>query len=166
MTETFILRARPLTREAFAPYGDVIEMAGQASTSMNQGWGERFADLADIDVGADGTTALNLVRAQPQSTPVPLRLVERHPLGSQVFMPLGPQPFLVVVAPAGEVPQRHMLEAFISNGSQGVNYHRNIWHHPMIALQAVTDFVEIVRKGPGDNCDEADIPGGRVEVHL
>lgn len=167
MSELLTLHANPLTREAFAPYGDVIEMQGHEPAPMNQGWGERYADLARVDVAdADGEPRICIVRSLPESIPVPLRLIERHPLGSQIFMPLAPQPFLVVVGPAGEVPAREQLEAFVSTGGQGVNYHKGVWHHPMIALDAVTDFITIDRKGPGDNCDEADIPGGGVQVRV
>lgn len=164
MTDTLTLQARPLTQEAFAPYGDVIEMQADTAVSMNQGWGQRCHDLAQVDVGADGQTKVSLVRAQPESEPVPLRLVERHPLATQAFIPQDHHPFLVVVAAAGEAPGRDQLEAFISNGYQGVNYHTGVWHHPMIALKAVTDFVVVDRKGPGDNCDEAEIAGGPVVV--
>lgn len=166
MTDTLTLQARPLTRERFAPYGDVIEMRGHTPSSMNQGWGQRYHDLAAVDVGDDGRTAISLVRAQPESVPIPLRLMERHPLASQIFMPRGPQPFVVVVAPAGGIPGRGDLEAFVSDGTQGINYHKGIWHHPMIALESVTDFLVVDREGPGNNCDEADIADGRVEVRL
>jgi len=166
MTDTLTLNARPLTKGAFAPYGDVIEMQGHTASPMNQGWAERYADLADVEVGADGRTAMGIVRSRADVAPVTLRLVERHPLASQAFMPLGPNPFLVVVAPAGEAPTRDMLEAFITDGSQGINYRKGIWHHPMIALEGQSDFLVVDRKGPGNNCDEATIAGGNVEVRV
>lgn len=167
MTDTLTLQARPLTQEAFAPYGDVIETRGHTPTPMNQGWAERYHDLAKVDVNEfEGSVHLSLVRAQPETVPVTLRLVERHPLASQAFVPLGTNPYLVVVAPAGPVPSRDALEAFLTDGQQGINYDKGIWHHPMIALEGQSDFVVVDRKGPGNNCDEAAIAGGTVEVRI
>lgn len=161
------LRARPLTCEDFAPFGDVIETAGHDGFTINQGTATRYHDLARVDVTArGGRAAIGLVRAQPQTTPVPLRLMERHPLASQAFIPLGQYPFLVVVARPGPAPDQTMLHAFVSNGHQGINYHKGVWHHPLIALGAETDFVVVDRQGPGDNCDEAAIQGGTVTVTL
>jgi ureidoglycolate lyase len=156
MTETMTLDAQPLTQTGFAAFGDVIEMAGHDSFAINQGMAERYPDLAVVDVTAhDGRTAIGLVRAQPETAPVRLRLGERHPLASQAFIPLGPQPFLVVVAPAGPIPAREALQAFISNGRQGINYHKGVWHHPMIALEAVTDFLVVDRIGPATTTTKA-----------
>lgn len=167
MADPLILEALPLTAEAFAPYGDVLEIPARDGEPMNQGWAQRYRDVADVDVDDDaGAVGISLVRSNADVAPVALRLVERHPLGSQIFMPLGTNPFIVVVGPAGEVPVRDKLAAFVTNGHQGVNYHKDVWHHPMIALQTTSDFIVIDRKGPGNNCDESAIPGGDVEVHL
>lgn len=165
MSEARILRARALTRTDFAPFGDVVQMAGHDSFPINQGTADRYHDLAHVDVASQGgRAAISLVRARPQATPVSLRLMERHPLASQAFIPLSPNPFLVVVAHPGPVPDGEALHAFVSIGRQGVNYHKGVWHHPLIALRAVTDFVVVDREGPEDNCDEAAIGGGNVIV--
>jgi ureidoglycolate lyase len=81
-------------------------------------------------------------------------MLERHPLGSQLFMPLSADPFVVVVAPPAAVPDREAVRAFLTNGRQGVNYRRGAWHHPLIALAAGREFLVIDRGGPGENCDE------------
>lgn len=167
MAHELILQARPLIAPAFSPFGDVLETEGHTAESMNQGWAQRVHDLARVDVrDQDGDVGISLARAEPETVPVTLRLLERHPLGSQIFMPLGPNPFLVVVAPAGAVPYRDALVAFVSNGRQGVNYHKGVWHHPMIALETVSDFLIVDRRGPGENCDEVEIAGGDVVVRL
>jgi ureidoglycolate lyase len=167
MAEPLILKVRPLTAEAFAPYGDVLEVPARDGEPMNQGWAQRYRDVAEVDADDEaGAVAISLVRSKADAAPVALRLVERHPLGSQIFMPLGANPFVVVVGLAGEVPARDQLTAFVTNGTQGVNYHKGVWHHPMIALQATSDFLVIDRKGPGNNCDESAIVGGDVEVQL
>lgn len=167
MADPLILRAQPLTADAFAPYGDVLEIPVREGEPMNQGWAQRYRDVAGVDVDDQGgSVGISLVRSKADAAPLALRLVERHPLGSQVFMPLGTNPFVVVVGAAGEVPARDQLLAFVTNGHQGVNYHKGVWHHPMIALEGMSDFIVIDRNGPGNNCDESAIPGGDVEVHL
>ena len=167
MADALILKARPLTAAAFAAYGDVLEARGHAPEPMNQGWAQRYRDLADVDVAdAGGRVGISLVHSRADTMPVRLRLLERHPLGSQIFMPLSAHPFLVVVGVPGDVPARDQLEAFISDGRQGVNYHKGVWHHPMIALDAPSDFLIVDRSGPGNNCDESPIPGGDVEIWI
>ena len=154
------LRAEPLTAETFRPFGDVVERAGHDHFPINQGMAERYHDLAQVDITAtDGRTALGLVRARPETVPVRLRLMERHPLASQAFVALCQRPFVVVVAPAGAPPARDTLCAFVTDGAQGINYHRGVWHHPIIALDETTDFLVVDREGPGDNCEECAIQG-------
>jgi len=167
MSAVLTLRAEPLTADAFAAFGDVIETAGRDSFQINQGMADRYHDLARVEtLGADARTAVSWVHARPEQAPVTLRLMERHPHGSQIFMPLGPQPFIVVVAAGTEPPARDTLRAFVSNGHQGVNYRRGVWHHPMIALEAPTDFLVVDREGERPNCDEVAIAGGAVAVTL
>jgi ureidoglycolate lyase len=81
-------------------------------------------------------------------------MVERHPLGSQAFIPLQRFVFIVVVGPAGEAIEAQDLRAFVSNGRQGINYHRGVWHMPLIALEAGHEFLVIDRIGEGANCDQ------------
>lgn len=151
--------AEPLTPEAFAPFGDVI--AGRDDVrrfAINGGNTMRFHDLANIDPGPDGRTIVSIFRGQPRPLPFTLQVMERHPLGSQAFMPLSDRAYLVVVAPAGDAPGVEELHVFLARGDQGVNYARGVWHHPLLALDSVTDFLVIDRDGPGHNCDEAVLP--------
>ncbi len=160
-----LLTAVPLSQQDFAPFGDVIESGGP-SELINQGSGRRYPDLARIDVAADGgRTAISRVRCVPETTPVPLRLMERHPLGSQAFVPLDGQRYIVVVAPCGGPLRPEQLQAFVADGAQGINYHRGVWHHPMIALGLACEFLEVHRAGPGSNYDEAEI-GAPIRVGL
>lgn len=148
------LKPVPLTAERFAPYGDVIGRPPEARQSMNEARFERFADLASVDPGADGRVQLSIARARV-ATGLPFRfdLLERHPHGSQAFVPLDGREFVVVVGPGGEALDPGELEAFVSNGRQGVNYHRGTWHLPMIGLYEGQEFLVIDRFG-GDNCEE------------
>ena len=145
----------PLSQREFAPFGEVIETAGAERRVINDGTTVRFHDLARVDVAAGGGFPLiNVFRARPLALPLTIRLLEQHPLGSQAFIPLDTAPFLIVVAPAGATPRRAAVRAFVTDGRQGVNYARGVWHHPVIAMTRETDFVVVDRGGPGDNLVE------------
>ena len=146
-----------LTREAFAEFGDVISPEGANHFSINNGTTERYHDLATIDVAdTHGKPLISLFRGQPRQFPFGLRAMERHLLGSQAFIPLSKQPYLVVVAPRGEFVAQ-ALHAFLAEPGQGVNYAKAVWHHALIALNEVSDFIVIDRGGPGPDCDEAQL---------
>lgn len=148
-----LLRAERLTRAAFAPYGEVIEMEGRSAYPINEGTTARFHHLANVEAER-GRPIISLFRAQPRGVPIAIRMLERHPLGSQAFMPLQRRDWLVVVAPAGDTPRAHELNAFRATGSQGVNYHRNVWHHPLLVLDPDSDFLVVDRAGEGENLEE------------
>jgi len=152
------LKPVPLTREAFAPFGDVIETQGAESYPINEGTTERFHDLATVDVSeAEGRPLINIFRGQPRVFPYQVSMMERHPLGSQAFIPLDRRPYLVVVASTSGNPGTDDLYAFVANGDQGVNYHRGIWHHPLLSLDQVCDFLVVDRGGAGDNLEEVQL---------
>lgn len=151
------LKPLPLTRERFAPYGDVIEAAQAVHAAMNDARFERFDDLATVDVGASrgGEVAVSIARCRtPTGLPYRIEMVERHPLGSQAFVPLGGFSFVVVVGPRGEAIDARDLRAFVTNGRQGINYRKGTWHLPLIAFEAGREFLVIDRKGKGANCDQ------------
>lgn len=160
-----MLAVEPLSAEAFAPFGQVIEAGGSARHwPINAGLAERWHDLAAIDTQAEGgRPLLNIFRAQGQALPLAITLLERHRLGSQAFLPLVPQVFLVVVAPPGPVPDDASLRAFLAAPGQGVNYGRGTWHHPLIALGDGGDFWVIDRGGPAgaDDCEVVRLPAPR-----
>ena len=152
------LTIEPLTAEAFRPFGDVIEASDAARHfTINEGFAERYHDLACIDTaGEGGHTLVSIFKAQPRTFPLAITVLERHPLGSQAFVALAPLPFLVVVARPGEAPGPGDLRCFLAQAGQGVNYSRGTWHHPLIALDEPCDFLVIDRGGPAEqgNCDE------------
>ncbi|MBS2034574.1 ureidoglycolate lyase [bacterium] len=149
------LKPEPLTAEAFAPYGEVIEVANAAQIrEINYGNTRRFHDLAGLDLlQAEGRAVLSIFRSTPLARPVPIRVMEVHPLSSQAFMPLSGRPYLVVVAGQGDFAISK-LRAFVAGPHQGVNYRRGCWHHYSLALEETSDFLVIDRDGPGDNCLE------------
>jgi ureidoglycolate lyase len=160
--------ARPLTRDAFAPFGQVIETEAAEHFPINDGTTERYHRLADVSLhGDDARAIISIFRGQPFRPPVRLRVLERHPLGSQAFMPLQGRPYLVVVAPPGERVDAADLHAFLACGDQGVSYAPGTWHHPLIALEAVSDFLVVDRAGPGNNCEECfQAEAGNFEIVL
>ena len=153
------LHPEPLTREAFAPFGDVIQADGAASRFLiNGGNTERFHDLARLEPGEGGKVIVSIFRGQPRALPFTVSMMERHPKGSQAFIPLSGRPYLVVVAPPGAMPSVDTLRVFLAAGNQGINYATGVWHHPLLALGAVADFLVMDRSGPGGNCDEVSLP--------
>jgi len=144
-----------LTREAFTPFGDVIQVDGSPHYTINSGYAERYHDLATVDVLERGGRALiSIFRATPRPLPVRIEIMERHPLSSQAFVPLSGIPFMVVVAAPSDEPRAEALRAFITDGRQGVNYRRGVWHHALLALESPCDFLVVDRGGPGPDCDE------------
>jgi ureidoglycolate lyase len=147
----------PLTTSAFAPFGDVIDPADRVALSINQGFAERFSDLAHIDsVREGGCTSVSLFTAMPRPNPIAIKLMERHPLASQSFYPLQDRPWLVLVCADPLVPTSY--RAFTATGRQGVNYRRAVWHHPLLVLDPDSRFLIIDRKGPGINLEEVWLP--------
>jgi len=147
------LAARPLTPARFAPYGDVIEASSRQASGMNEARFERYDDLCGVDVG-DGRVAVSIARCRAATAlPYCFDVVERHPLGSQAFVPLQRCRMLLVVAAAGDAPHAGDFEAFVSNGSQGVNYRPGTWHMPLIAFERGNDFLVIDRAAGEPNCD-------------
>jgi len=150
------LTAQPLTADAFAPFGDVIEASDRAEViPINYGWTTRFNALADVAVG-EGHPIISIFRSKPLE-PLVLKVFERHPLGSQAFMPLQGRPYLVAVAPAGDFDVGK-VRVFRAAANQGVSYGKGTWHHFLLALEAESDFLVVDRDGgPGENLDEIEL---------
>jgi len=150
------LKTEPLTKLAFAPFGDVVEMDGAQHYPINQGYAERFNDLAKVDVTTEGgATNMSIVVAKPRPQPITITLMERHPLGSQIFYPLQDRPWLVVVC--ANPHDVTTFRAFVAAGTQGINYARNAWHHPLLVLDEASRFLVVDRVGPGNNLEEINL---------
>jgi ureidoglycolate lyase len=148
------LPIRPLTRAAFAAFGDVIEMDEAKSFPINAGRCIRYHDLATVEaIGPEARVLISLLRGEPYDIPLTLTMVERHPLGSQAFVPLTKNSFLVVVAP-DEDGRPGVPIAFETAPGRGVNIARNVWHGILTPLHGVSDFVVIDRGGEGCNLEE------------
>lgn len=147
------LKASPVTQEAFAPFGDLIAKPGARHFEINDGMATRHHDLARLSLDAQaGRPLINIFHGKPWALPLDVALMERHNLGSQAFFPLQNRPWLAVVAPAGDFDADAMV-AFVMSGEQGLNYHPGTWHHPLVALEAETDFLVIDRGSDAVDCD-------------
>lgn len=153
MTDIASIASTPLTTQAFAPFGDVLDCNGRTPDKMiNAGLCGRHHDLANLDF-ANGRAGISLFDAQPRALPYMLDMMERHPDGSQAFLPMTQHPFLVTVAPDdGGCPG--VPQAFVTNPGQGVNFHRGTWHGVLTPLHAPGLFAVVDRIGAGANLEE------------
>jgi len=146
------IHCQPLTAEAFAPFGDVLECTGEPDKMINAGMCGRFHDRARMDFG-DGQAGVSLFKATPRELPYTLDLLERHPEGSQAFIPMSEHPFLVTVAlDDGGAPGQPL--AFLTVPGQGINLHRGTWHGVLTPLHLPGLFAVVDRIGPGANLQE------------
>ena len=149
-----LIRIEPLTPEAFAPFGQVIQAEGARHYPINAGMTERYHDLARVELGGVHPRPLiSIFRGQPYALPLNLGLVERHPLGSQAFYPLSDNPWLVIVA-EDEAGTPARLRAFRPAPGQGVNIAMNTWHGVLTPLERESAFLVVDRGGEGDNLEE------------
>ena len=149
-----IITVEPLTREAFAPFGQVIETAGANHYPINAGRTERFHDLAKVELaGVHARALISIFRGQHTALPHTFDLVERHPLGSQAFYPLSGNPFLVIVAP-DESGKPGTPRAFLTAPGQGINIAINTWHGVLTPLLETAEFIVVDRGGDGNNLEE------------
>lgn len=175
-----ILKPEVLSKEAFESFGDVIQVGGEP-IMINEGTTERYHRLSDVTLGDEGTAAMgiiNIFRAQPRKLPMPITMMERHPLGSQAFLPTNNKPYLVLVCLGETEPDPSTLKLFLVEGPDstlaeapasvtGVSYKANCWHHPLIALGDVTDFWVVDRLGGGNNLEEKDFDANiSIEIQL
>lgn len=150
-----LIPIEPLTKSAFHPFGQVIETADSDHFTINNGSTERYHALGEVELSrADDKAIISIFRAQVLNYPLSIEMLERHPQGSQAFIPMARQRFLIVVAPIAAQPNLNEIRCFISDGQQGVNYAKGVWHHPILALENDSDYLVVDRRGQGNNCDE------------
>ncbi len=143
---------RPLTAEAFAPFGDVLDTDGAPDKLINQGLCGRYHDRATLDF-ADGRAGISLFKAELRKLPLKLDMMERHPQGSQAFISLSMEAFVVIVAEdAGNRPGQP--QAFLTEPGQAINFHRNTWHGVLTPIRGSGLFAVVDRIGAGDNLQE------------
>lgn len=154
MSAAIIIRPEPLTSEAFLAYGEVLETDGVEPQLINFGNTQKYGDLARITIADGGHGQLSIYRSRAIELPFRIKLMERHPLGSQAFYPLHERPFPVVVAAPDSVPGLANIKAFLTNGRQGVNLHAGVWHHYQLTLGEDSEYIVFDRGGAGKNYQE------------
>lgn len=154
------IRIEPLTAAAFAPFGEVLTPRATPDRMINAGRCERHHALATVERGG-GEAIISIFRSEAVSLPYDCTLLERHPLGSQAFMPLGDRPWLSVVAP-DDNGRPGPLRAFLVPAQTGVNLHAGTWHGVLTPLDRPADFLVVDREGTGTNLEEVTIPAVRI----
>ena len=163
-----IIEAQVMNKEAFAPYGELIECDGAITYDFNQGRAIRYHDLLkNLDVTDKlGKVGLSIYKSVPSPIPFEVEVMERHPLGTQAFIPMTKDHqsrYLVAVAPGGDLNPA-LIAAFIVKGQVGINYKKGIWHLPIVALDGDMDFLVIDPIGPEINCDELTFSPGQLRI--
>ena len=146
-----IIKPKNITKENFAAFGDLISSDNINPMDINEGYAKRFNNLANIDTYKDkGETIVSIFSTLKRSFPMKINMMEKHPLGSQAFVPMKETIFLSFVAPPGNAPEVNKIQSFIIPPKIGINYKPGIWHFPLISTED-TDFLVIDRKGSGNN---------------
>ena len=145
------INPKPITKENFSKFGDMITTANIKPIEINEGYAKRFDGIANLNTSKDnGETIISIFSALKRSFPMKINMMEKHPLGSQAFIPMKQTTFLVLVAPEGNKPNLNKIEAFVIPPEIGVNYNPGTWHFPLIATEDM-NFLVVDRKGSGDN---------------
>ncbi len=161
-----------LTAENFADFGEVVTIQSKESRTINDGYAEKYADIAFLDtLEEQGQTSVHIFVAKSRQFPLQISMLEKHPFFSQTFIPRHSSPFLVVVAPPAKAPSIENLRAFITNGEQGINYSRGVWHFPLISMDDNSQFIVIDRKHNEDldtieQCEEISLDDVNVTLEL
>ena len=150
MTEK-IIKPIPITKNNFSQFGDMISTSEIKPIEINNGYAKRYDGIANLNTSKDnGETTISIFSALKRNFPMKIDMMEKHPLGSQAFIPLKETTFLAFVAPNGDKPDLNKIEAFIIPPGIGINYKPGIWHFPLISTEDM-NFLVVDRKGSGDN---------------
>ena len=145
------INPKPITKENFSKFGDMITTANIKPIEINEGYAKRFDGIANLNTSKDnGEATISIFSALKRSFPMKIDMMEKHPLGSQAFIPMKQTTFLALVAPEGNKPDLNKIEAFVIPPEIGVNYNPGTWHFPLIATEDM-NFLVVDRKGSGDN---------------
>ena len=158
------INPKPITKENFSKFGDMITTADIKPIEINNGYAKRFDEIANLDTSKDnGETTICIFSALKRTFPMKINIMEKHPLGSQAFIPLKDTTFLVFVAPKGSKLDLNKVESFIVPPGIGVNYSPGTWHFPLISTEDM-NFLVVDRKGPGNNLVIKDLNNEKIAL--
>ena len=159
------IRPDIITTETFSTFGDIISMEKHKSLEINKGYALKYDDLAKIDVTKNqGKPKVSIFDAKARKFPIKIEMMERHPLGSQAFLPYSNCIFLIVVSPCGDKPVIDNIKAFVVPRDTGINYHAGVWHYPLIATIESKFFV-IDRKADDQNLELFNFSDNKIMLH-
>ena len=145
------IKSTKITKRNFSKFGELINTKNKKPISINNGYAKRFHDLGKINTSSKkGNTIISIFSAKKRNFPMKIDMMEKHPLGSQAFIPMKETTFLTFVAPEGEIPNLDKIQSFVIPKGKGINYKAGIWHFPLISTEDM-DFLVVDRKGSGDN---------------
>ena len=145
------IKPKPISKENFSKFGDMITTDNLKPIEINNGYAKRFDGIANLNTATDnGETTISIFSALKRNFPMKIDMMEKHPLGSQAFIPMKETTFLAFVAPNGEKPDLNKIESFIIPPGIGINYNPGTWHFPLISTEDM-NFLVVDRKGSGDN---------------
>jgi ureidoglycolate lyase len=148
---SLIIKPKLISKENFKKFGDMITTSGIKPLEINDGYAKRFDGIANLNTKKDdGESTISIFSALKRSFPMKVDMMEKHPLGSQAFIPMKETVFLAFVAPEGDEPDLNKIESFIIPNGIGVNYNAGVWHFPLIATEDM-NFLVVDRLGDGDN---------------
>ena len=146
-----IIKAKKITKKNFSKFGQLIDTSKKNPININDGYAKRFDNLINLDASKNkGKAIISIFKAKKRRFPMKIDMMEKHPLGSQAFIPMEDTKFLVFVAPRGDKPDIDKIESFVVPKQTGVNYNAGIWHFPLISMKNM-NFLIVDRKGKGNN---------------
>ena len=159
--EIFI-NPKPISKENFSKFGDVISIKDINSIDVNKDYAKRYDNIGNLNTSKDnGETTISIFSALKRQFPMKIDMMEKHPLGSQAFIPMKETTFLSLVAPQGDKPELNQIESFIVPPGIGINYNPGIWHFPLISTEDM-NFLVVDRKGVGDNLVIEDLKNEKI----
>ena len=146
-----IINPKPINKSNFLKYGEVITTEQIKPIKINNGYAQRFDGIANLDTkNQNGETTISIFSALKRTFPMKIDMMEKHPLGSQAFIPMKETTFLILVAPKGNKPAIEKIKSFIVPPGIGINYKPGTWHFPLISTENM-NFLVVDRKGSGEN---------------
>ena len=140
-----------ITKKNFSKFGELIDTKKRKPITINNGYAKRFHDLGKINTSSKkGSPIISIFSAKKRNFPMKIDMMEKHPLGSQAFIPMKETTFLAFVAPQNNKPEIEKIESFIISPGIGINYKPGIWHFPLISTENM-NFLVVDRKGNGEN---------------